>query len=375
MRPEDFDKLAKNEDGRAILTLMTAPDMTDGYLSVVAAGANGRTFEVCKADVPVGGTPPAVRSTAEAEDPERARSFFDSIFGPIFRMTARKGEKAQKETAFEVRLVMPEMWEKLYDAENALHNAIYDVLCNVLITNKRAAIKVALEQYGAYIGTIFDSLPVLSSEQAAELADVVKAENAKAEKVTKAGRKISRANAEKLKAAHVALSELIAIADEGSGAAGEDEEMDIEKMAQAAAESAVKVAKAAGLTGAALVQAATDAYVAVVKAAVQGVPQPAMPSGAVPAQIAQAQSGDMAAKDPVSVFQAAIDGAKAEAAVVRKMAEQNAADITSVLGHLKTLTTAVQKMSAVPAAPQANAAGASETVQKAEPKVFLTIPG
>jgi hypothetical protein len=297
-----FLSLPSTVDGRPVVTLLADPTMKDaggapvGFLSLVPAGANGRTFTATKADLALG--TPAAPAPLAAEPAPWWRSLFGALFGGV-QVAKDAGDPVDFDQAMTVEKLRRARWE----ATDALWEVIGNILEAPEVTDKAGAIAVALQRFSAHVlGLVTASLAMKSEDRAA-----LGRELAQRHQVAKAGRVISAANMAKLAtardalgAAAAALSELLAlggdtVASKAAEAATnllEDPSMltpaQIEALAVQASTNAITVAKGAGLTDPAkLAQVGADAFAAVVaKVAPSGPAQPAMPQDILAQQMA-----------------------------------------------------------------------------------------
>lgn len=397
MKPQDLDKLPRAENGAPIVTLMQDPDMglagSEGFLSLVDRGANGRRITVAKADSVTnpggsdshthaikagsavsgpggadghthalssadrtgetnGHTHQVPATAAKAEDMQASlevvadlgqqpggSSWWRRLFGGLLGL-AEPVAKGGPPTSFDEAVVVPAVLDHLWEGFRALEDAVFGILGDDEIADKQQAIEISVAQFGRYLSQAFSQIPVLKGEHAdrgpaiAQIAQRVRAE--------KAASVIADVDPATIDAARSALSEaslaLEAVAkgrNTSKPAKGDDEDEDmnaeqIAKVAKAAADNAVAVAKSANpsLTPAQLQAIGVEASQAVFKAAVMGPAQPGIPTTTLQGQIAEGAgvSGNIA--DPM----AAITGALNKITSLTAKVDKSLDNLGAVLG-------------------------------------------
>lgn len=360
MNADKFDKtVKKSETGRHVVTLMRFADGGERFLSLVDKGANGRTFTVTKADTDpaasgalvVQGDIPAEGTPNDGTIYQAGWSFLARTFAPLFALGAiATFKRAAKPTTvakdgamgpitFEAALVPGEVWERTWEGFDALTCTIGNILRESTVTDKRGAIKLAVDQYGAYVVASFDAIAgvtmkaddlalIGSDADRAGLTQLLitlpalldrargSADQAGSDPAYKAGAVISKANAAKLRAAIDSLEAILENAgliepstDEPASTSKGDDSMltaaQLTAIAEAAAVSAVKVTKAANpaATPAELAEIGRAAAAQVFKVAVAGPPQPGMPANILQQQMMDSGAGFGGGSDPLSQFQ------------------------------------------------------------------------
>jgi hypothetical protein len=436
MKPDQFDKRVKKADGgEPIVVLMRHAEGGERFLSLVDKGANGRTFTVTKAEGPIDGDVPAELTPKDGTSYQAPWSFFTRIFAPLLGLGAgttamkRVADQARKDAGpltFEAALVPGEVYERMWDGYDALCMTIGNILREPTVTDKKTAVNAALESFAAYVGAAFEVLGVAGTvtkaedlqaiSQAANRAGFVTAliklpaiidraremaGTAGSDQAFKAGRVISAANAAKIRAAIDNLESVLETAgliepDEPETASKtEDETMkleEIQRLAEGAATTAIKVAKAANpkITDADLVRIAGDAAQTVFKTAVGGPAQPGMPANALDQQIADSAAGFRPGADSLTLFQSKLNSLGDSIASIQQTvvkidatvngspasadgktpAEPGLVDVVRKQAEVITaVTSTVQKMSRTPARPNGSAVEeARQTTRKqAEP--------
>lgn len=345
-----FLALPRTEDGRPVVTLLADPAMKDaggapvGFLSLVPAGANGRTFTAVKS-APDLGTPgsPAPLS------PENAQPWWRSLFGALFggvQVTKSPGDPVNFDQAMTVERLRRARWE----ATDALWEVIGNILEAPEITDKAGAVSTALQSFGSHVlGLVAASLAMKAEDRTAIGREIAAPHSLAA----KAGKVISAANLAKLANARDALSnastvlaELIAlggdtVASKAAPAATlpEDPSMltpeQIEVLARKASTEAIAVAKGLGLTDPAkLAQVGADAFGAVVaKVAPGGPAQPAMPQDILARQMGQSGGMGGGMGEPLAEIQAALRAIPGLVAKVETMAAKVDGLDKAINGH------------------------------------------
>lgn len=298
--------------GLPSVVLLTDPAADgDTFLSVVDKGANLRKISVTKADG-------AVLVAPEFE--ETPGGWLQRLLAPLMALFAGTVSKSEP-TTFDAAIAIPNLYDMLWKAHDALNTTIRGILESDEVANKAAAVELALQQFAAHVAGEFRRLPVAKADQAAAISA------ASREHVAKAGKMISRANETKIRAALDALQALLTAAgltdDTATKAATavtttpNDEAPttmtpeQLQAVATAAANNAITVAKTANpaLTPAQLQAIGVAASNDVFKMAVSGPAQPAMPQDALARQMAM--YGAMTpggAPDPSALFAGALGG-------------------------------------------------------------------
>lgn len=314
MKPQD---LTVDANGRPLVTLMTDPDGGAAYLSVVKQGANGRRFRVTKADGSAAGDENGPVNQVGPFLGVRGLGLFSRLFAPLLAMFGSSESVAKSgagPTEFNAALAAPKLNDLLWQSGDALRDVLRNILADTEIADKGAAYAAALDQHRAYLLGELAKVPVAKSAEVAALLVPVE----------KAGKILSARNATAVRAARDALTALLVDAgvEEAGGVAStqvakEANVLDlvtVQKAAQLAGETAIAVAKAANpqIAPADLVRIGTEASNGVMKAAVAGPAQPAMPTGELMRQIAEAGAGSGSPTNPTDAFTAAIGGLRAD---------------------------------------------------------------
>lgn len=282
-----FGRLQATKDGNPVVVLLGDPDLSEGFLSVVQRGANARRFQVAKAELPNDELHPAnVGTLATAEDQATAQGWLARVFGNVLGLfQASKGAP----TSFEAAVGVPQFYDALYLADDGLWTVIGNILRDEEVLDKAAKLRAAIEAHAAFLIAAVDSIPTMKSETAREVAGLtVNAEafafleRAKAS-AAKVDRMIGTADRGRLNRAKAILEDVVARLEPSPGAALfpsltlQEDDMNVQVAAKAAAETAVQAAKSAGVTDPVkLADIAVAASTEVFKAAVAGPPQPAL---------------------------------------------------------------------------------------------------
>lgn len=402
MRPEDYAKLPRHPDtGTAVIKIMTDPAAEDGagvdraFLSLVDRGANGRTFTVVKAAGSPDDPSPAIQPQADEAlggAPPWWRRMFSFLLGGD---TTAKGDTAAP-TDFDAAVAMPKLREQLWTLEDGLREVVRNVLADEGITDKPAAIGIALDRFKAHVllavnQALIAPSTVVSKAVAQAMAGPEGAAWAGAPSRA-GGRSAILAIDAAVQQVQAKLAELPALLNElTAGTAGtppttanEDTMITaaaLTLIATAAGDSAIIAAKAAGITDPAQLEARRAGAVALaVKVAVTGPgnPQPGIPEAELARQMAMAPFGgtgaDMEAKITAAV-QAAMGTVTAKLAEIEgKLGEVQVqltgkgegdarvpglSDVVNAQADaLERVGKVVRKMAGTPAAPQAGRPGA-----------------
>lgn len=341
-------------DDRKIVTLMADPAMTDaagqpaGFLSLVDRGANQRTFQVVKADGDDPTNPPGDLPQAWL-----AR-FLEAVgFAGLAQKLARKDDGGP--LTFDAAITAERLRRARWESTDALWEVIRNIMAAdaATVPDKPAAVQLALGQFSANVMALVKASAALA-QKGEDVAPVIAALDVPADGsdlAQKAGRSISAANMAKLqsaleamRAAMAAMAELQTANDPPLPAAmaskADDPEdpmlspAQVTAMATAAADSAVKAAKSAGLTDPArLAQIGADASTTVFKSAVMGPAQPAMPTGTLMDQIGQSGGMNGQAGDPLALMNQALGQVTALATKVESLVAKVDAVDKAINGH------------------------------------------
>lgn len=304
-----FLELPATTDGRRVVTLMADPSMLDehgqpvGFLSLVDKGANQRRFQVVKAaDLAPGQGPTDAPGSAE-HAPTWLTRFLASL--GLGSLVATKGDEVGPLT-FDAAITAERLRRARWEATDALWDVIRNVMKSDLV-DKPGAVQLALSQFSSVVMGLVSATTAMKSE---DVPTILAAFDPPADLVSKAGKVISAGNLATIRSAQDALAKaaaaleaLIKVATPSPSPDPLQEEpvqlnlAQLESLASKAAESAVKAAKAAGISDpSVLAQHGAAASTEVYKAAVMGPAQAAMPTDALAQQLAGSMSGG--APDP-----------------------------------------------------------------------------
>ena len=341
MKAAKFDQLDTTDDGRPIVTLMTDPNMgpggSEGFLSLVDKGANGRHMVVVKAD---GSADDKVQKGPGLQGPETEIQLHlgvdsSSVLGWFRRLfnftpadttrTSSGGINVQKIEAveFDEAVAVPRVFKALSEGFQALDHSVWTILNDEAVADKQLAVEFQLSSFAAFVSAAFDGVPVLKIDQARKMAELV-TELRAARKQDPDQNVINGADAATISAAQDQLQALAGtlttLASKAAPSDGDD--MDPKKIAQVAefaAQAAVKACKAdnPNATQAELTAAGEGARMVVMKASVMGPAQPGIPNTVLAGQLAESQGMNGKPKGPEGTFQKAINGLTS---LTRKMA-------------------------------------------------------
>lgn len=392
-----LSQIPTTEDGRRVVTLMADPSMTDaegnpaGFLSLVGAGANMRTFQVVKTG-DLSGAPaesPDPTNPAGAEEGQNTLARFLRAVG-LGSWADKLVTKAMNAPVdFDAAIVAERLRSARWEATDALWDVIRNILANDQVEDKPAAVGLALAKFSAHIlGLVTVTVALEEADQLLAIKGLEPHPDQELLVAAKAGRMISASNVGKLQAAMDAMSTaasalqaLITAATPSTASKANLADHSPEDpmnaaalvlLSTAASEAAIKAAKAAGITDPnMLAQAGVSASTEVYKAAVSGPAQPSMTPGLFAEQLGGA-SFQGSANDPHAMLQrvlgkvsslatkvdglvSKIDGtpANAEAGVE---ASPGLLEIATKSAELSMATAErVSKIAGVPAAPHAAA--------------------
>lgn len=398
MNPDDYGRLPRHpETGTAVIKIMTDPSGDDAagvdraFLSLVDRGANGRTFTVVKAAGSPDDSSPALQpGTDEALEgqPPLWRRMFAFLLGggntPTGTGAVGKSDNAPVD--FDAAVAMPKLREQLWTLEDGLREVIRNVLAADDVTDKPAAIAVALDRFKAHVllavnQALLAPTTVVSKSLAAYMATPAAAEWGTAPSIP-ADRSAIVAIDATVQTVQKALADLPPLlARLTAGKAGspaphtlEDDNTMITAamltlIATTAGEQATLAAKAAGITDpAVLEQRRAHAAAVAMKVAITGAPQPGIPTDTLAQQMAMAPFGNSPADFEAkiaSAVQSALGGmvaklADLEAKLVGKgegdAREPGVLEVVVAQGKaIDAMASTVAKIAGKPAAPRAAA--------------------
>jgi len=347
-----FLALPRTADGRTVITLMADPSMTDatgqpaGFLSLVDKGANLRRFQVVKAeDLAPGQGPTSAPGTPDQPQAWLTRFLTALGLDSLAAKLTTKGD-APEPLTFDAAVQAERLRRARWEATDAL----WDVIRNIMgsdLEDKVGAVRLALGQFSTMVLGLVSAQAVAKAEDVPELLAALEGDR---ETAAKAGKVISARNLatitsarDALVQASAALEALIASVTPSQATTKaapdslEDPDMDPTKIAQlatAAADQAVKAAKAAGLTDAAkLAQIGAAASTELYKAAVMGPAQPAMPTNALAVQMGQSGGMGGTAPDPLAAITEALGSVTSLATKIDQVAAKVDSMDKALNGH------------------------------------------
>jgi len=354
LKPTVFDAaIPRDADGNPILVFMTDPDGADAFVSLVDKGANLRRISVAKRD----GT--EVQLSGQGTTPAQGAAWYARIFGPLLGLLGLgMASKSEGAVTFDAAIGVPQLWERIWDAQDALRTVIRNVLEDAEITDKKAKITEAIGAFARYLESEVGALPTAKRDQAA-IAEA----SALVRRIAK------QQNAATLAGLPAAVSTTPSRAEKA-----EEEPMTqamILALATAGAAAAVQAAKAAdpALTAERLAAVQTDAFATIVaKVAVAGPKQVDLPSNLLDQQQAQSKGasgtfgGDASGKFAKALGKLDMRAVKVEKALFgggeADDAEPGILDILSkVLDRLDVTDGLVRKMAGTPAKPKSDGGG------------------
>lgn len=171
-------------------------DMDISMISLVRKGANKQKIQIYKED-----------GCEDSEDPED-----DEVKGLIgvlksyFSGKVQKAEEAAKKPkkTFAGMMAVNDITENMWRANDTLRSVMRDIINNEEVTDKKAALLQAVDEYSAYMKSKVNTAAIAKGDS---FFDVPETE------IQKAGKKVSGKNLEALKAAQRALSAVISEAE------------------------------------------------------------------------------------------------------------------------------------------------------------------
>lgn len=309
MDPIDFARLPRVE-GQPTIKLMDDPggDGGDVFLSVVTKGANGRAVTVRKVD--------------PGEDAGAAGELGEGLLGAMRTVAARLGfgvvaMKSDGPETFEAAIAIPNFWDRVWEAHDGLCMVLRTLMESETVEDREAAMVAAIESHAAHLSEIVKGMHVRKLADVAEVVDL-HAELAGLVELPAEARELATKAASDADLAPL-IAALRAGSNDGSRSVtrktGGDTvrpspltEDDVNKIDQlkstaiAASETAIKIARDAGITdNAELVKIGQAAAADVWKAAVGGPPQPSLTPGFLAEQLSMAPAGAKP-NDPLSSF-------------------------------------------------------------------------
>lgn len=183
-------------------------DMDVNMISLVKKGANGQKIQIYKSD--------------EEPDPDEdaqglldlVKSFFSGRVNKADEAVKPATKAASKKT-FASMMAVNDITENMWRANDTLRSVMRDIINNEEITDKKAALLQAVEEYSAYMK---DKVNVSTIAKSAAFFDVPETAI-----IEKSGKKVSTKNLTALKDAHKALTAVIEEAEDSGKKKEEDE--------------------------------------------------------------------------------------------------------------------------------------------------------
>lgn len=197
-------------------------DMDISRISLVRKGANKQKIQIYKED-----------ETDEDEQAEPDEKGLMAILKSYFLGSARKSDEAvapaAKKTSkktFSSMMAVNDITENMWRANDTLRSVMRDIINNEEITDKKAALLQAVDEYSAYMKNKVNVSTIAKGDSFFDVPEVV---------IEKAGKKVSSKNLETLKAALNALTAVISEAEPapegqtGTSKEKNEEELEVKK--------------------------------------------------------------------------------------------------------------------------------------------------
>lgn len=173
-------------------------DMDISRISLVRKGANKQKIQIYKED-----------ETDEQEEPDEKglmailKSYFQGSTRKADEAAAPAAKKKSKKT-FSSMMAVNDITENMWRANDTLRSVMRDIINNEEITDKKAALLQAVDEYSTYMKDKVNVSTIAKGDSFFDVPDVV---------IEKAGKKVSSKNLETLKAALQALNTVISEAE------------------------------------------------------------------------------------------------------------------------------------------------------------------
>jgi len=187
-------------------------DMDIDMISLVRKGANGQKIQIYKSD-----------DSDETEGDEEAQGLLEVLKFYFNKGKVQKADEAAKPAAkipkktFSSMMAVNDITENMWRANDTLRSVMRDIINNEEITDKKAALLQAVDEYSAYMK---DKVNVSTIAKSAAFFDVPESV------IEKAGKKVSSKNLTALRDAQKALS---AVIEEAEGPKNPEDDPDEEK--------------------------------------------------------------------------------------------------------------------------------------------------
>lgn len=190
-------------------------DMDINMISLVRKGANKQKIQIYKEDDP--------EAPDDSEDNE-AQGLFE-VLKSYFAGKVNKADGAAKKPkkSFASMMAVNDITENMWRANDTLRSVMRDIINNEEVTDKKAALLQAVEEYATYMKEKVNTSAIAKGDS---FFDVPETE------IQKAGKKVSSRNLEALKAAQKALAAVISEAEPEAGPGNNEPGSKVEKEAE-----------------------------------------------------------------------------------------------------------------------------------------------
>lgn len=171
-------------------------DMDINMISLVRKGANKQKIQIYKEDE---------CEDQEDLDEDEVKGLFGILKSYFTGKIQKTNETAKKpKKTFAGMMAVSDITENMWRANDTLRNVMRDIINNEEVTDKKAALLQAVDEYSTYMKNKVNTVAITKGDS---FFDVPEAE------IQKAGKKVSGKNLEALKAAQKALSAVISEAE------------------------------------------------------------------------------------------------------------------------------------------------------------------
>lgn len=185
-------------------------DMDIDLISLVRKGANGQKIQIYKAD-----------DSEEPDGDEEAQGLLEVLKSYFSNKgKVQKADDAVKKTSkktFSSMMAVNDITENMWRANDTLRSVMRDIISNEEITDKKAALLQAVDEYSAYMKDKVNVSTIAKSAAFFDVPDSV---------IEKSGKKVSSKNLTALRDAQKALS---AVIEEAEGPKNPEDNPDEEK--------------------------------------------------------------------------------------------------------------------------------------------------
>lgn len=169
-------------------------DMDIDMISLVRKGANGQKIQIYKED----GEEDLDGEVTEQGLLDVLKNFFSG--GKVQKSADAVPAKTAPKKTFASMMAVNDITENMWRANDTLRGVMRDIINNEEVTDKKAALLQAIEEYSTYMKNKVNSTAIAKEAAFFDVPDV---------EIEKAGKKVSSKNLAALKEAHRALSEVI----------------------------------------------------------------------------------------------------------------------------------------------------------------------